>query len=384
LSNEARLKVRETTLNVALVLGARPQIIKSAPLILLASKDRRIHLEIIHTGQHYDYEMTKVFFEEFNLPDPLVNLNVGSGTHAQQTARVMIRLEKILQEQKPKFVIVPGDTNSTLAGALTAAKLHMPVAHVEAGARSYDMRMPEEINRRLTDHCSSLLFTSSENCTENLVKEGIGKEKIQQSGDMMYDVLLRQLPKAEKSRILQQLALRPKSYAVLTMHRPENTDNPQNLKNIVDAMIKLKPLTIVFPVHPRTRKQLRKTKLLSKIQKQEHVRLVNPTGYHDTLKLMKNATLVVTDSGGMQKEAFWLRTPCITIRENTEWIETVQLKANYLTGTSTQKITTTAKEIIENEEQIRSKLKGLPNPFGDGKASQRILETIKSHLTQQG
>lgn len=384
MSNEARLKVRETTLNVALVLGARPQIIKSAPLILLASKDRRIHLEIIHTGQHYDYEMTKVFFEEFNLPDPLVNLNVGSGTHAQQTARVMIRLEKILQEQKPKFVIVPGDTNSTLAGALTAAKLHMPVAHVEAGARSYDMRMPEEINRRLTDHCSSLLFTSSENCTENLVKEGIGKEKIQQSGDMMYDVLLRQLPKAEKSRILQQLALRPKSYAVLTMHRPENTDNPQNLKNIVDAMIKLKPLTIVFPVHPRTRKQLRKTKLLSKIQKQEHVRLVNPTGYHDTLKLMKNATLVVTDSGGMQKEAFWLRTPCITIRENTEWIETVQLKANYLTGTSTQKITTTAKEIIENEEQIRSKLKGLPNPFGDGKASQRILETIKSHLTQQG
>lgn len=376
--------MRETTLNVALVLGARPQIIKSAPLILLASKDRRIHLEIIHTGQHYDYEMTKVFFEEFNLPDPLVNLNVGSGTHAQQTARVMIRLEKILQEQKPKFVIVPGDTNSTLAGALTAAKLHMPVAHVEAGARSYDMRMPEEINRRLTDHCSSLLFTSSENCTENLVKEGIGKEKIQQSGDMMYDVLLRQLPKAEKSRILQQLALRPKSYAVLTMHRPENTDNPQNLKNIVDAMIKLKPLTIVFPVHPRTRKQLRKTKLLSKIQKQEHVRLVNPTGYHDTLKLMKNATLVVTDSGGMQKEAFWLRTPCITIRENTEWIETVQLKANYLTGTSTQKITTTAKEIIENEEQIRSKLKGLPNPFGDGKASQRILETIKSHLTQQG
>jgi UDP-N-acetylglucosamine 2-epimerase len=367
-------------LNVALVLGARPQIIKSAPFILLASKDRRIHLEIIHTGQHYDYEMTKVFFEEFNLPDPLLNLNVGSGTHAQQTARVMIRLEKILQEQNPKLVIVPGDTNSTLAGALTAAKLHMPVAHVEAGARSYDMRMPEEINRRLTDHCSSLLFTSSENCTENLVKEGIGKEKIQQSGDMMYDVLLQQLPKAEKSKILQQLALRPKSYAVLTMHRPENTDNPQNLKNIVDAMIKLKPLTIVFPVHPRTRKQLRKTKLLSKIQKQEHVRLVKPTGYHETLKLMKNATLVVTDSGGMQKEAFWLRTPCITIRENTEWVETVQMGANHLAGSNAQRIVNAAKQIMENREQITRRLRKLSNPFGDGRAAQRILEVVRSYL----
>jgi len=347
---------------------------------LLASKDKQIHLDIIHTGQHYDYEMTKVFFEELNLPDPLVNLNVGSGTHAQQTAKVMIRLEKILQKQKPELVIVPGDTNSTLAGALTAAKLHMPVAHVEAGARSYDMKMPEEINRRLTDHCSSLLFTSTENCTKNLAKEGIEKNKIHQTGDPMYDVLLQQLPKAEKSKILQQLDLNPKTYALLTTHRPENTDNPQNLKNIADAMIKLKPLTIVFPAHPRTRKQLRKFKLLNKIQKQEHIKLVNAIGYHETLKLMKNATLVLTDSGGMQKEAFWLRTPCITIRENTEWVETVQLGANHLAGTDTQKIVDITRQIIENKEQIGKKLKELPNPFGDGRASEKILEAVRSYL----
>jgi UDP-N-acetylglucosamine 2-epimerase len=368
-------------LSVALVLGARPQIIKSAPLILLASKDKQIHLDIIHTGQHYDYEMTKVFFEELNLPDPLVNLNVGSGTHAQQTAKVMIRLEKILQKQKPELVIVPGDTNSTLAGALTAAKLHMPVAHVEAGARSYDMKMPEEINRRLTDHCSSLLFTSTENCTKNLAKEGIEKNKIHQTGDSMYDVLLQQLPKAEKSKILQQLDLNPKTYALLTTHRPENTDNPQNLKNIADAMIKLKPLTIVFPAHPRTRKQLRKFKLLNKIQKQEHIKLVNAIGYHETLKLMKNATLVLTDSGGMQKEAFWLRTPCITMRENTEWIETVQLRANCLTGANAQRIVSVARQIIEDKQRVAKKMKGLPNPFGNGRASQNILEAIRSYLT---
>lgn len=190
--------------------------------------------------------MTKLFFEELDLPEPLVNLSVGSGTHAQQTAKIMLRLEKILLEQKPKLVIVPGDTNSTLAGALTAAKLHMPVAHVEAGARSYDMNMPEEINRRLTDHCSTLLFTSTENCTNNLVKEGIEKSKIHETGDPMYDVMLQQLRKAEKSKILRLLKVKPKSYALLTTHRPENTDNPENLKNIATAMINLKPLTMVF------------------------------------------------------------------------------------------------------------------------------------------
>jgi UDP-N-acetylglucosamine 2-epimerase len=373
--------LRRNNLRITLVVGTRPQIIKSAPLIHLARKNEQIQLQIVHTGQHYDYEMTKIFFEELNLPDPDTNLGVGSGTHAEQTAKIMLRLDEIWRKQRPDLVLVPGDTNSTLAGALTAAKLTVPVAHIEAGARSFDMEMPEEINRRLTDHCSSLLFTSTENCTENLAKEGIERNKILQSGDPMYDVLLQQLPKAEKSKILQQLNLKPKSYALLTTHRPENTDDPQNLKNIADAMIKLKPLTIVFPVHPRTKKQLRKFRLLSSLEKQEHIKLVNATGYHETLKLMENATLVLTDSGGMQKEAFWLRTPCITMRENTEWIETVQLGANCLTGANTQRIVRVARQITQDEERLAKKMKGLPNPFGNGRASQNILEAIKSYPT---
>ena len=318
-------------MNVALVLGTRPQIIKSSPLIHLANRDKQIELDVIHTGQHYDYEMTKIFFEELALPDPITNLNVGSGTHTQQTAKILLHLEKILQKQKPDLVIVPGDTNSTLAGALTAVKLHLPVAHIEAGARSYDLNMPEEINRCLTDHCSTLLFTPTENCTKNLLNEGINKNKIHQTGDTMYDVLLQQLPKAEKTKILNTLNLKPKTYALLTTHRPENVDNPKNLKNIFEAMMNLTPLTTIFPAHPRTRKQLQKLKLYNKIQKQEHVNLIDSIGYHEMLKLIKNAKFILTDSGGMQKEAFWLRTPCITLRNNTEWIETIHLEANCLT-----------------------------------------------------
>ncbi|MEM2703868.1 MAG: UDP-N-acetylglucosamine 2-epimerase (non-hydrolyzing) [Candidatus Bathyarchaeia archaeon] len=365
-------------LNVALVLGARPQIIKSAPLIHVASKDKQIRLSIIHTGQHYDYEMTKIFFEELQLPDPIANLNVGSGTHAQQTAKIMLRLEKLLQKQKPDLVVVPGDTNSTLAGALTAAKLHIPVAHIEAGARSYEMKMPEEINRRLTDHCSNLLFTPTETCTKNLIKEGIAKEKIHQTGDTMYDVLLQQLPKAEKNPILEKLNLKPKTYALLTTHRPENVDNPKNLKNIIEAITRLKKLTIVFPAHPRTQKQLRKTRLQKTLEKQKHVGIIQPLGYHETVKLIKNAALVLTDSGGMQKEAFWLKTPCITLRENTEWPETVKLGANHLVGADPQKIVQKASNILEKREEITEMFKKLPNPFGDGKASQKIITAIKS------
>ncbi|MEM1540395.1 MAG: UDP-N-acetylglucosamine 2-epimerase (non-hydrolyzing) [Candidatus Bathyarchaeia archaeon] len=365
-------------MDIILVLGARPQIIKSSPFIHLASKDKQIYLSVIHTGQHYDYEMTKIFFEELNLPDPVVNLNVGSGTHAQQTARIMLRLEKILQKQKPDLVVVPGDTNSTLAGALTAAKLHIPIAHIEAGARSYDMHMPEEINRRLTDHCSTLLFTPTENCTKNLLEEGIARKKIHQTGDTMYDVLLQQLPKAEKTSILEQLDLKPKSYALLTTHRPENVDNPRNLKNIVESTIRLKQLTIVFPVHPRTQKQLRKTRLHKMLERHKHVKITRPLGYHETIKLIKNAALVLTDSGGIQKEAFWLKTPCITLRENTEWPETVSLGANHLAGADKEKIVERANKVLSEREKIAERFKRLPNPFGNGNASQKILDAIKT------
>jgi UDP-N-acetylglucosamine 2-epimerase len=363
--------------NVALILGARPQIIKSMPFIRLSNEDKHVKLSIIHTGQHYNYEMTKVFFEEFNLPEPTVNLNVGSGSQAQQTAKMMTRLEPFLQEQKPDLVVVPGDTNSTLAGALTTAKLNIPVAHIEAGARSYDNRMPEEINRRLTDHCSNLLFTATENCSRNLLKEGISKDVVHLVGDTMYDVLLQQLPKAEKATILDQLDVKTKAYALLTLHRQENVDSLENLKRILEAIVKLKKLVVIFPVHPRTRKQLCSFNLYTKLKEQKHVKLIEPVSYLENISLIKNANLVMTDSGGVQKEAFWLKTPCITLRENTEWVETVQLGANYLLGSNTERIVKTAEEIIENEEGLCKKLEKLPNPFGDGCASQKILKIIK-------
>jgi len=368
-------------LRLALVLGTRPQIIKSSLFIHLASKDKKIALQIVHTGQHYDYEMTRIFFEELNLPEPASNLGVGSGTHAEQTARTMLRLEEMWKKQRPNLVLVPGDTNSTLAGALTAAKLMIPVAHMEAGARSYDMKMPEEINRRLTDHCSTQLFTPTNNCTKNLLKEGIGKKTIWETGDTMYDVLLQQLPKAEKATILEDAGLEKKTYALLTTHRPENVDDRLNLQNIVEAMVKLAPLTIVFPVHPRTQNQLETLKLYDRIAKQKHIKIIKPAGYHETLKLIENALVVMTDSGGVQKEAFWLKTPCVTIRKNTEWTETTRLGANRLTEAKAEKIVVAVKRMIQDEEQIRRMVEKSKNPFGDGNASERILAALKSRLT---
>jgi UDP-N-acetylglucosamine 2-epimerase len=376
-------KVRKNPPHVILVLGARPQIIKSAPLIHLATQSSEIQFDVVHTGQHYDYEMSRIFFEEFQLPDAAANLGVGSGTHAWQTAQIMIRLEKILKSEHPDLIIVPGDTNSTLAGALTASKLHIPVAHIEAGARSYDMDMPEEINRRLTDHCSSLLFTSTENCTKNLRKEGIKGDSVRQTGDTMYDVLLQQLPKAKQSPILQKLRLTPKAYALLTVHRPENVDNPQKLRNIASAIIQLENLPIVFPVHPRTQKQLQKIKIYKKLQAASHIKLVEPLGYHDMLHLIQNAKVVLTDSGGIQKEAFWLHTPCVTLRENTEWIETVNLKANYLTGADPEKILKTVNLVAEKGEALRKKLETLPDVFGDGQASKKILDAVFQCLEKE-
>lgn len=361
-------------MKVALILGTRPQIIKSSSLIHSASRDPGIELDVIHTGQHYDYEMTKVFFEELSLPDPVVNLDVGSGSHAQQIGEIMIRLEPVLLHNYPDLVVVPGDTNSTLAGSLTAVKLQLPVAHIEAGARSFDRRMPEEINRVLTDHSSTLLFSVSVNCTSNLLDEGIPGKNIFTHGDTMYDVLRQQLPKAQKTTILEDLELEPNEYAVITTHRPENVDLPHNLRNIVDAVTQLKPLKIVFPVHPRTHKQLINFDLYSLLRKHDHIRLVDPVGYHESLKLIENARLVLTDSGGIQKECLWVKTPCITLRENTEWIETVQLEANYLTGANTRSIVQRANDVLRDELHIA---RALPNPFGDGTATRSILNTIK-------
>ena len=369
---------------IMLILGTRPQIIKSTPLIYTAEKDSQIEVQVVHTGQHYDYEMSREFFQELRIPGPTVNLNIGSGTHAWQTGEMMIGLEKTLVKEKPDLVIVPGDTNSTLAGALSAAKLHLPVGHVEAGARSYDMKMPEEINRRLTDHCSTLLFAPTENCVKNLLNEGIPKAQIFLTGDTMYDALLQHLPHARRSEVLHELSMERKAYALLTIHRPENVDKPETLRNIIDAMTQLKDLPIVFPVHPRTKERLYSFNLRRKLQKEKHIRIIKPASYHDTLQLIENARILFTDSGGMQKEAFWLRTPCMTLRNNTEWIETVQLGANFLTGPHTQEILRTSNKILGHEEVLASKIERLSNPFGDGNASQKIVDSIKNFGQKRG
>jgi UDP-N-acetylglucosamine 2-epimerase len=359
-----------------LVIGARPQIIKSAPIIHEASWDADIDFQIVHTGQHYDFEMSRIFFGELELPDPVVNLGVGSGSHAWQTGKIMIGLEKTIEKLEPELVLVPGDTNSTLAGALAAVKLHVPVAHVEAGARSYDMSMPEEVNRRLTDHCSRMLFAATENCVKNLLREGISEDQILLTGDTMYDALLKHKTGAVRSRILEKLGLEVGEYAVLTVHRPENVDDPEALKAIMEAMIELKELAIVFPVHPRTMERLKATGLLRRVKEAEHVKLVDPVGYHEMLRLVKDSKMVFTDSGGLQKEAFWLHTMCITLRERTEWVETVELGANMLVGNNKNVIVRKARECLA-VEGLRTKLKGLPNLFGEGNASPKIIDALR-------
>jgi UDP-N-acetylglucosamine 2-epimerase len=363
-------------MKLVLVIGTRPQIIKSAPFIYLAGKDKKITLDVVHTGQHYDYEMTRVFFEELNLPNPAVNLEVGSGSHAIQTAKMMIGIEETFQKLEPDIVVVPGDTNSALAGALVTSKLNIPLAHVEAGARSYDMKMPEEINRRLIDHCSSILFAPTMNCEENLKKENISSNQIFLTGDTMYDALRYCLPQVEKNECLSELDLTKDNYVLLTLHRPENVDNPEKLHCIMGALAGIKNLRIVFPAHPRVIPHL-KGRLYERLVKKECLKVTKPVSYLSSLNLVKNAKAVLTDSGGMQKEAFWLHTPCVTLRNSTEWIETVELKANRLVGSNPKKILQAVKEITD-DENIKKHLEKLPNPFGDGRASIKIVETINS------
>jgi UDP-N-acetylglucosamine 2-epimerase (non-hydrolysing) len=368
-------------MKLMIVLGARPQIIKSAPIIHEALEQDEIELQLVHTGQHYDFEMSKIFFGELDLPDPQINLGIGSGTHAFQTGKMMIGLEDAMQKLKPNLVMVPGDTNSTLAGALAAAKLNVPVAHVEAGARSYDMRMPEEVNRKLTDHCSQILFAPTQNCALNLSKEGLSKDKVYVSGDSMYDALLQHLPSTLKCNVLDKFDLRKEKYGLLTLHRPENVDDPVKLSNIIRAMIKIENLTIVFPVHPRTKMRL-SSEDLSKIEKKaSNFTLLDPVGYNSMLSLISNARIVFTDSGGVQKEAFWLHTPCVTIRESTEWVETLQLGANTLAKCDEADIIQKTKKLLTTKD-LRKKLRNLPNPFGEGQASVKIIDIIKKGINE--
>jgi len=361
------------------IVGVRPQIIKSAPVLHLLDKDEEVTLQLIHSGQHYDFEMSKVFFNEFDLPDPLHNLGIGSGSHATQTARLMMRTEKIIRELKPDVVMVFGDANTTLGGALAAVKAQVPVCHVEAGLRSYDIGMPEEINRVLTDHCSQMLCAPTLEAFKILRKEGIKENNVLLSGDTMYDALLQHKTDIEKSTVVKELDLTGEIYAVLTVHRPENVDDVERLTKIISAIVNLREIKMVFPVHPRTKKRLRKANLEKVLKQAPNMILTESFGYFDMLSLMKNSVVVLTDSGGMQKEAFLLHVPCITLRYNTEWVETIKLGANKLVGAESERILRETRKILENGD-IKMKLESLQNPYGDGKASQKIVNDLKERF----
>lgn len=353
-------------MKIASIVGARPQFIKCAPL---SRELRKEHEEIlIHTGQHYDQGMSDIFFEELNIPKPNYNLGIGSGNHGEQIGKMLIELEKVLLKEKPEMVLVYGDTNSTLAGALASSKLQIKVAHVEAGLRSFDRRMPEEINRVLTDHISNLLFCPTQTAVDNLVREGI-REGVHLVGDVMMDALEYNKKIAEKkSRIIEKLGLKKGKYLVATVHRPSNTDSKENLINIIEALMESGKI-VVFPVHPRTEKYLREYGIYDKIS--ENIKLISPIGYLDMLKLMDGAEKILTDSGGIQKEAYMLKVPCITLRENTEWMETLEGGWNVLVGADKIKIVKAIKEF--NPEDYERNL------FVRTCASRRICDILDNY-----
>lgn len=357
------------------VIGARPQFIKAAALCRAvdaynAEKRPRLRHILLHTGQHYDQNMSDLFFNELNIPRPEYNLGIGSAAHGMQTGRMLAMTENVLVKEKPDWVVVYGDTNSTLAGALAAAKMHIPVAHVEGGLRSFNRRMPEEINRVLTDHVSSLIFCPTETAVKNLAAEGI-TSGVKLVGDIMYDCSMYYFGKAlpRESKILGELNLDRKSYYLATVHRPENTDNPESLKNIFEAFnaISSSDCPVVFPLHPRTRDKI--SEIDFDIAKE--VLIVPPVSYMEMIILERSARIILTDSGGVQKESYFFKVPCVTLRQETEWIETLSHGANILSGADSKKITE-AVEAFNNNPQVQFD-DGL---YGSGNASLLILNNM--------
>ncbi|HUS82654.1 MAG TPA: UDP-N-acetylglucosamine 2-epimerase (non-hydrolyzing) [Dehalococcoidia bacterium] len=356
-------------MKIVSIVGARPQFIKAAALSRVL---RPRHDEVlVHTGQHYDPQLSDVFFAELDLPPPDHHLGVGSDTHARQIARMLEGIERVLFDERPDRALVYGDTNSTLAGALAAAKLGLPLAHVEAGLRSYDRAMPEELNRVLTDHCAHLLLCPSALAVDNLAREGI-TDGVHLVGDVMYDSLLRhqQGGRLDGAR-LAAWDLTPRDYALVTVHRAANTDDPSRLASILKAL-GLLPQPAVFPVHPRTRKAM----LDAGLSPSAGVRLIDPIGYHDMLLLESNARCVLTDSGGVQKEAFFFGVPCVTLRDETEWPETVDCGWNVLAGCDVERIVAAANRPLPRGER--------PLLFGDGHAAEKIVEVLESDDPSHG
>ena len=356
-------------MTIAIILGTRPEIIKMAPVIRECQRCG-LDYSIIHTGQHYSYQMDRIFFEQLELPQPDHNLDVGSGNHGVQTGRILADLEAVLMAERPDVVLVQGDTNTVIAGALAASKLHIKVGHVEAGLRSYDRSMPEEINRVVADHVSDYCFAPTETSKANLLKEGIAEEKIHVTGNTIVDSVYQNLEIAmRKVNILADLDLEPKGYFLVTSHRQENVDSKERLGEIIRGLEMVKSefgLPVVFPVHPRTRKMVESFGF-----ELDGIRAIEPLGFLEFLQLEANARLALTDSGGVQEEACILGVPCVTLRDNTERPETLEVGANVLAGTESQRIIEGARKMLGTRE-------GWKNPFGEGNTGQRIIQILRN------
>ncbi len=354
-------------MKILTVVGARPQFIKAAP-VSRALQAAGLDEFLVHTGQHYDANMSQIFFDELGIPQPDLNLGVGSGPHGRQTGEMLIRLEEVMMAETPDLVLVYGDTNSTIAAALAAVKLNIPLAHVEAGLRSFNRTMPEEHNRVLTDHCADLLFCPTQTAVDNLTNEGVTRG-VHLTGDVMYDAALMFSDRAQRqSDVLARLGLVPKSYLLATIHRPHNTDYPDRLAGILEAFARLQE-PVILPIHPRTRKKIADLGLDVGDLAARGVRIIDPVGYLDMLMLEQNARLILTDSGGIQKEAYFFRVPCITLRNDTEWWETLDAGWNVLVGWDADKILHYVRALAPQ---------GDPPPiFGDGHAAEKIADLIR-------
>jgi len=355
-------------MKIAIILGTRPEIIKMSPIIRLCQK-RKFNFFILHTNQHYSRGLDEVFFKELCLPKPKYSLGIGSKTQAEQTGKMMVKIEKILIKEKPDMVLAEGDTNTVLAGALAASKLHIRVAHVEAGLRSYFNEMPEELNRIIADHCSNLLFAPTVNAQKNLLKEGFSKNKIFIVGNTVVEAIYDNFKLAEfKSKILSKLNLKSGEYCLLTIHRQENVDKKERLKKIfqgLDLVYRKHGLPIIFPVHPRTEKMMKNFNL----EVPKGIKAIKPVGYLDFLKLESGARVILTDSGGIQEEACILKVPCVTIRDNTERPETLQIGSNILSGVEPETILRSFSKMIMRKRNWK-------NPFGSGNTAERIIKII--------
>ena len=359
------------------VVGARPNFMKIAPIHRELQKYPEVfESKIVHTGQHYDERMSKFFFDDLQLPEPDMYLGIGSGTHAEQTARVMIEFEKICMAEKPDVVLVVGDVNSTAACSMVASKLWIPIVHVEAGLRSYDRKMPEEINRLVTDVLADFLFTTEKSGTDNLIKEGIDPVKIHFVGNVMIDSLVHFLEKAKSSKILEEQNISAGNYALVTLHRPSNVDEPENFLKIFSAFEEIqKDIPIVFPIHPRTKNNIAKFGLESRVNSLKNLKLLPPAGYLDFVQLQQNAKFLMTDSGGIQEETTFLGIPCLTLRENTERPITAEIGTSVILGTDTQKIIENAQLILADKWK-----KGQIPQLWDGRAAERIVKVLKDSL----